>query len=123
MNRKVSVPLPHALGYVAAVFVFFFLCHYVLSRPSAGTRAEQDRIVAAIETFRAQHGRLPDSLKEAGVEFDPDIFDSVVYMKEFIGPNEFELSCNKGYWAPAPSIHWWYYSSAKGVWEYKSEAI
>ena len=122
MNRNVSVPLP-VLGYVAAVFVSLFLCNYALNRLSRmGARAEQDRIVAAIETFRAQHGRLPDSLKEAGIEVDPNVFD-VIYIKEFIGPNEFELSCRKDYLAPMPSIHWWYYSSVKGVWEYKREFV
>jgi hypothetical protein len=123
MKRNVSVPLLPALGCAAAVIGFVFLCDYVLSRPPAGTRAEQDRIVAAIETFRDRHGRLPDSLKEAGVGFDQSVFDSVYYLKAFTSPNSFDLSCNKYYWSPAPSIHWWYYSSANGVWEYKTEGI
>lgn len=123
MKWNVSVPLLPVLGGYAAVFVFAFLCDYALNRFSRmGARAEQDRIVGAIETFRTQHGRLPDSLKEAGIEIDPNVFD-VIYIKESIGPNEFELSCRKDYLALAPSIHWWYYSSAKGVWEYKSEAV
>src|SRR5262245_61416228 len=94
---------------------------FILNRPPAGAPAEQERIVAAIQAFRERHGRLPDSLEEAGIEFDRDLFDSVYYWKAFPNPNGFELSCNKYYWSPAPSIHWWYYSSANGVWEYKTE--
>jgi hypothetical protein len=110
------------VGFAVTGTVFIYLL-VVANQPPAGARAEQDRIVAAIQAFRDQHGRLPDSLEEVGIEFDRNIFDGVCYWKVFTNPNEFTLSCDKSYWSPAPRMHWWYYHSNRGTWEYENEGI
>src|SRR4051812_34296491 len=89
-------------GYVAACAGFIYL-FWALNRPPAGAPAEQDRIVAAVQAFRERHGRLPESLQEAGIEFDRDLFDSVSYSKAFDNPNAFDLDCWKDYWGPTPT--------------------
>jgi hypothetical protein len=117
--RKLA-PWLVALGCVTACAgLGYFLV--LLGRPPAGAAAEQERIVAEIHVFRDRHGRLPDSLQEAGIEFDRNTFDFVGYWKLFDNPNEFTLSCCKDYWNPTPRMHWWYYQSDRGTWEYETE--
>jgi hypothetical protein len=90
----------------------------VANRPPAGVGAEQDRLLSGIRAFHAQHGRLPDTLEEAGITFDSAVFDSVWYSKAFDNPHEFTLFCQHHYWNPTPATHEWSYSSTSGDWEY-----
>ena len=91
--------------------------------PPFGARAEQGRIVAAIHAFRDQHGRLPNSLQEAGIEFDRSLFDDVRYRRQIDKPDVFHLTCDAAFLFPIPRIHYWYYSSDRGVWEYDDEGF
>ena len=113
-----AVAVAVSFGLVAGVVSLLVIA----GRPPAGARAEQDRIVTAIQTFRERHGRLPESLQEAGIEFDRNLFDDVWYSKAFNDPNEFEMSCWKDYWGPAPTRHWWQYRSVDDTWEYLRES-
>lgn len=103
------------LALPIGLFVYLFL-------PPFGLRAEQDRIVAAIHAFRDQHGRLPNSLQEAGIEFDRNMFDDVRYWRFDHEPNVYHLTCDKYYW-PSPRIHYWYYSSDRNIWEHHEEGF
>jgi hypothetical protein len=120
-GRKLA-PWLAGFGCAAAWIGLIYLLVIAYSPPS-GVRAEQGRIVTAIQAFREQHDRLPDSLQEAGIEFDNALFDSVDYSKLTANPLEFTISCTKQHTFPTPGIHWWYYQSEQGSWEYEHESI
>jgi hypothetical protein len=107
--------------YCAAVGAVLICLLVVANRPPTGAQAEQERIVAAIQAFRQQHGRLPNTLEETGIDFDRNIFDSVIYVKDFSNPNEFTIDCSRYFYDPTPRSHHWYYSSERGTWEYRRE--
>lgn len=115
---------PWLAGFGCAAALVGLSCLFVaLGRPPAGAPAEQERLVTAIQTFRDRHGRLPESLQEAGIEFDRSLFDNVTYSKATVNPNAFTLTCTKDHTLPIPGTHWWYYQSEQGGWEYTHESI
>lgn len=106
-------------GFVTLFFGLISL-HTHCNRPPAGSQAEQERVVAAIQAFRQQHGRLPDTFEEARIDFDRSIFDHVIYAKDIRTPNKFAIICYRSYWSPTPREHCWHYSSEHDSWEYNS---
>lgn len=77
---------------------------------------EMDRIIAEIENYRREHGRLPVSLEEAHIEFDKELFESVSYMPGGYQnqPDMFLLTGLRHGWEPAPCDYEWYYDSSDG---------
>jgi hypothetical protein len=99
-------------GLAGSGVVFVFLHVLVLNRwpwtaSKEEARAEGERVVAALEEYKAAHSRYPKTLSDAGID---DLRASCFYRPNDVG-DSFSLFVNSG-------LDEWHYDSGSRRWEW-----